>query len=63
MLRNFDWAGLAQPSDPTQSFQPLENTPDDQQDIARANAQKAAVRANALALHQALPLDMDTEFG
>ncbi|TVT41858.1 hypothetical protein FNT36_10580 [Hymenobacter setariae] len=63
VLRNFDWAGLARPADPTQSFQPLENTPDDQEDIARANAQKAAVRANTLTLHQALPLEMSVAFG
>ncbi len=63
VLRNFDWAGLAQPSDPAQSFQPLENTPEDQADIARANAQKAAVRANTLTLHQAQPLDLSADFG
>lgn len=63
VLRNFDWTGLAHPSDPTSSFQPLDNTAEDQQDIERANAAKAAARGNTITLHQAAPLDVDVAFG
>jgi hypothetical protein len=63
VLRNFDWAGLSHPADPATTFRPLDNTPEDEQDIARCNQAKATVRGNMIALAQAVPLDLSTPFG